>query len=151
MKCAASYTALVSSLLLVALAAFPGPAGAAPPQPILPNIVALWSGEYASSVTGTSGFVSLEVTRQVTRRFHGTWTFTPPQPITPPSPCFVLGTATESGEVSLVGWNDEFMLHAHGQLADGVMTLDYAVQFADGSFDGGTLQMSSIVIGDGGP
>jgi hypothetical protein len=30
-----------------------------------------------------------------------------------------------------------------------VLRLGYLVQFADGSFDGGTVQMSSIVIGDG--
>ena len=144
-------SALFSTLLLVSLSAFPGSAAATLPTPIFPNVVGLWSGEYVSSVMGTSGFVSLDVTGQVIRRFQATWTFTPSTPIVPPSPCFVLGTVSDSGEVSLVGWNDEFMLQAHGQLANDVMALGYAVQFADGSFDDGTLQMSSIVIGDGGP
>jgi len=134
------------------LAVLAGRAEAVPPNPIFPNVVGLWSGEYASSVTGTNGAVSLDVSQQITRRFQGTWTFFPPQPIVPPSPCFVLGTVSESGEVSLVGWNDEFMVHAHGGLSliDGLLTLAYLVQFADGSFDGGTVEMSSIVIGDGG-
>jgi hypothetical protein len=135
------------------LAGLSGRAGAAPPEPIFPNVVGLWAGEYASSVTGTNGLVSLDVTRQLTRRFQGTWTFVPPIPIVPPSPCIVLGTVSESGEVSLVGRNDEFMLHARGELSltDSMISLDYLVLFADGSFDGGTVQMSSIVIGDGGP
>ena len=134
------------------LAVLAGRAEAVPPNPIFPNVVAVWSGEYASSVTGTNGLVSLDVSRQITGRFQGTWTFAPPQPIVPPSPCFVLGTVSESGEVSLVGQNDEFLLCAHGELSltDGVLRLGYLVQFADGSFDGGTVQMSSIVIGDGG-
>src|SRR5262245_17541702 len=83
--------------LAAVLAALPGSAGATSPQPIFPSVVAVWSGDYASSVTGTSGAVSLDVTRQITRRFQGTWTFTPPSPIVPPSPCFVLGTVSDSG------------------------------------------------------
>ena len=145
--------ASAAGLLLAALlGAVPGSAEAALPTPIFLNVVGLWSGDYASSVTGTNGAVSLDVSRQITGRFQGTWTFFPPSPVTPPSPCFVLGTVSESGEVSLVGWNDEFMVHAHGGLSliDGLLTLDYLVQSADGSFDGGTLEMISIVIGDGG-
>src|SRR5262252_4950136 len=101
-----------AGLFLAALvAALPGSAGATSPQPIFPQVVGFWSGEYASSVTGTNGAVSLDVSRQITGRFQGTWTFFPPSPVTPPSPCFVLGTVSESGEVSLVGWNDEFIVH----------------------------------------
>jgi len=109
-----------------------------------PYLVGSWSGNYASSVTGTNGSLSLDIAAQDTRRFQATWTFTPPQPVVPPSPCMVLGAVSESGEVTLVGQNDEFLLVAHGALSfiDGVISLDYLVNFADGSFDMGNVEIA---------
>jgi hypothetical protein len=56
----------------------------------------------------------------------------------------VLGTVSESGEVTLGGQNDQFLLVAHGALSfvDGVITLDYLAQFADGSFDMGSVEIA---------
>ncbi len=133
----------ISASLLLALNALPGRGRAATIVPF-PYLVGFWSGDFASSVTGTTGSVSLDIAAQDTRRFQGTWTFFPPTPVVPPSPCMVLGTASESGEVSLVGQNDEFILCAHGELSliDGVISLDYLVQFADGGFDMGSVEIS---------
>ena len=132
-----------SAGLFLALNALPERAGAAVTVPF-PYLVGFWSGEYASSVTGTSGALSLDIATQDTRLFQGTWTFTPASPIVPPSPCMVLGAVSESGEVTLGGQNDEFLLVAHGALSfvDGVITLDYLAHFADGSFDMGSVEIA---------
>ena len=129
--------------LFLALSALAERGGAAVTVPF-PYLVGSWSGEFTSSVTGTSGALSLDIAAQDTRRFQGTWTFTPSAPIVPPSPCMVLGTASESGEVTLVGQNDQFLLVAHGALSfiDGVISLDYMVQFADASFDMGSVEIA---------
>ena len=140
-----------ADLLLVALlfsaALAPRACLAAPPTLILPNVVGLWSGEFASA-TGATGFSSLEITTQHTRRFVGTFTFFP-NPNTPPSPCFVRGTASDSGRISLVGASDSFKLHADGQLTGDQMSLNYLLVFADGSFDNGTATIAGLTIGGG--
>jgi hypothetical protein len=129
--------------LFLALSALPERGGAAVTVPF-PYLVGIWSGDYSSSVTRTSGALSLDIVTQDTRRFQGTWTFAPPTPNVPPSPCMVLGTVSESGEVTLGGQNDQFLLVAHGALSfvDGVITLDYLAQFADESFDMGSVEIA---------
>ena len=129
--------------LFLALSALAERGGAAVTVPF-PYLVGSWSGEFTSSVTGTSGSLSLDIATQDTRRFQGTWTFAPPTPNVPPSPCMVLGAVSESGEVTLGGQNDQFLLVAHGALSfvDGVITLDYLAQFADESFDMGSVEIA---------
>jgi hypothetical protein len=129
--------------LFLALSALAERGGAAVTVPF-PYLVGSWSGEFTSSVTGTSGSLSLDIATQDTRRFQGTWTFAPPTPNVPPSPCMVLGAVSESGEVTLVGQNDQFLLVAHGALSliDGVISLDYLAQFADGGFDMGSVEIA---------
>ena len=132
-----------SAGLFLALSALAERGGAAVTVPF-PYLVGSWSGEFTSSVTGTSGSLSLDIATQDTRRFQGTWTFAPPTPNVPPSPCMVLGAVSESGEVTLVGQNDQFLLVAHGALSliDGVISLDYLAQFADGGFDMGSVEIA---------
>ena len=76
--------------LFLALSALAERGGAAVTVPF-PYLVGSWSGEFTSSVTGTSGSLSLDIATQDTRRFQGTWTFAPPTPNVPPSPCMVHG------------------------------------------------------------
>jgi hypothetical protein len=138
--------AFVTALFLAAwLAAVPERVEAAP-QPIRPNFIGPWSGEYASD-SGTTAAASLDVTDQDRRRFAGSFVFTPPSPNVPPNPCFVLGTVSHSGEISMFGENDDFFLHAHGHVAGGVMNLEYMRFFTDGTFETGT---ASIGIQTGG-
>jgi hypothetical protein len=118
-----------------------GKSSAAPPNPIFPNVKGFWSGEF-SSVTGLGGLASLNVTDQDQRRFQGTFVLHPPNPIHPPSPIRVLGTVSRSGEISLVGRNDAVFLRAHGNVFRGSMQLDYQMNFADGTFDTGTMDVS---------
>jgi hypothetical protein len=134
-------TAAFFMTLMLSLATLPSQSGAVPPNPSFPNIIGFWFGDFASSA-GETGFVSLDVADQDGRRFAGTLTFTPANPITPPNPCFVLGTVSHSGETSLIGANEEFFLHAHGQVAGGAMNLEYMRLFADGTFETGTASIS---------
>lgn len=124
--------------LLVAVA--PQQCLAAPPSPILPNVVGFWFGEFVSD-SGAAGFTSLRIEAQDVRRFAGTFTFFP-DPTVPPNPCFVRGTASDSGRISLHGSNDSFAVHAHGQVTGGLMSLDYLLVFSDGSFDTGTTTIA---------
>ena len=125
----------VFALFLLAVTALPQ-CLAAPPVPIFPNVVGFWFGEFVSD-GGATGFSSLRIEAQEVRRFAGTFTFFP-DPTVPPNPCFVRGTASDSGRISLVGRNDELTVHAHGQVTGGLMSLDFLLMFADGSFDTGT-------------
>jgi hypothetical protein len=134
-------TTLLFALLVLPLAALPGRSGAAPPSLVFPNITGFWSGEF-SSVSGLGGLASLEVTEQDRRRFEGTFVFYPPTPIVPPNPCFVRGTVSRSGEISMVGRNDAVFLRARGSVFRGAMQLDYSLNLADGSFDAGTVAVS---------
>ena len=102
-------------LLLLCLAVLSTKSPAAPPNPRFPSLTGFWSGEF-SSVTGLGGLASLQVTDQDRRRFEGTFVFYPPQPIVPPNPCFVRGTVSRSGEISMVGGNPEFVVHIHGDV-----------------------------------
>jgi hypothetical protein len=140
MRLTVSSTAFFS-ILMLSLAVVPTPSGAAPPNPSFPNIIGFWFGDFASSA-GETGFASLDVSDQDGRRFAGTFTFAPPNPIVPPNPCFVLGTVSHSGETSLIGANEECFLHAHGKVAGGVMNLEYMRLFADGTFETGTASIS---------
>ncbi len=133
--------AAIFSTLVLSLAALPTPGGAVPPNPSFPNIIGFWFGDFASSA-GETGSASLDVSDQDGRRFAGTFTFFPDNPIAPPNPCLVLGTVSHSGETSLLGANEEFFLHAHGHVAGGVMNLDYMQLFADGTFETGTASIS---------
>jgi len=135
---------------LVALALFAATAAtqclAVPPSPIIPNVVGFWFGEFASD-NGPAGFTSLRIESEDVRRFAGTFTFFP-DPTVPPNPCFIRGTASDSGRISLHGSNDSFAVHAHGQLTGGLMSLDYRLSFADGSSDSGTVRIA-IETGNG--
>ena len=128
-------------LLLLGVGILSGKSGATPPQPIFPNITGFWSGEF-SSVTGLGGLASLNVTDQDHRRFQGTFTFIPLTPVIPRTPIRVLGTVSRSGEISLIGRNAAVFLRAHGNVFRGDMQLDYQMNFADGSFDTGTVEVS---------
>ena len=128
-------------LLLLCLAVLSTKSPAAPPNPRFPSITGFWSGEF-SSVSGLGGLASLEVTEQDRRRFEGTFVFYPPTPIVPPNPCFVRGTVSRSGEISMVGRNAGVFLRARGNVFRGAMQLDYSLNFADGSFDTGTVAVS---------
>lgn len=141
-------TLLLSALLVLPLATHPGSSGAAPPNAILPSVTGFWSGGF-SSVTGLSGFASLDVTDQDQRRFQGAFAlFYPPQPIYPPSPIRILGTVSHSGEISLVGRNDFAFLEAHGQTDGEVMNLNFLLHFSDGSMDMGTAS-TALPTGNG--
>ena len=140
--------ALFSSLLLAALAALPGRSASAQDGTSFPDVTGFWSGEFASD-SGATGSTSLAIPIQDQHRFAGTFTFTPPVPITPPNPCIVLGTVSESGEVTVVGDNEDFILEAQGTVSEGAMQLDYQMLFADGSFDTGTVAIGILTIGPG--
>lgn len=136
--------ALFSSLLLAALALLPARSASA--QDVsFPDVTGFWAGEFTSD-SGATGSTSLAIPIQDQHRFAGTFTFVPPQPLTPPSPCIVLGTASDSGEVTLVGDNEDFILQAHGTVAEGAMLLEYLMLFADGSFDTGTVAIAVETI-----
>lgn len=137
MKCALLRLALFSVLLLLGLGILSGKSRAAPPNPGFSNVTGLWSGEF-SSVTGLGGLASLDVTDQDRRRFQGTFTFSSPLPIFPPTPIRVVGTVSRSGEIHIVGRNAAVFLQAHGSVFRGAMQLDYQVNFADGTFETGT-------------
>jgi hypothetical protein len=128
-------------VLLLLLGNLCGKSAAAPPNPAFPNVTGFWSGEF-SSVTGLGGLASLNLTDQDHRRFQGTFTFIPPNPGAPPNPIRVLGTVSRSGEISLVGRNAAVFLRAHGNVFRGTMQLDYQMNFADGTFDTGTVEVS---------
>jgi len=138
---------LFSAFLLLSLAVLPGRSAAVPTHPFFPNVIGVWSGNWFSA-NGASGLASLSVPAQQNRRFTGTFVFYPPQPIFPPQPIRVLGTASDSGEVSLVGRNEFAFLEAHGQTDGEVMNLNYLLHFADGSMDFGTTSVS-IPTGNG--
>lgn len=137
--------ALFSPLLLAALVLLAGRSGSAQDGTSFPDVTGFWSGEFTSD-SGLTGSTSLAIPIQDQHRFAGTFTFTPPSPITPPNPCIVLGTVSESGEVTLVGDNEDFILQAHGTVAEGAMLLDYQMLFADGSFDTGTVAIAVETI-----
>jgi hypothetical protein len=141
-------TALFSTLLLVSVALLPRHSPAVASNSSFPDVTGFWSGEYASS-NGASALATLDVTDQDRRRFEGTFIFWPPSPVVPPNPCFVRGTVSRRGEISMVGANDEFFVHIHGQFAGGIMDLAFMRVFADGSFDTGTVSIS-LPTGGGG-
>jgi hypothetical protein len=140
---------VLSSLLLVAFATLPERSAAWPPQPIFPNVTGFWSGEFASD-RGETAVATLDIPAQEHRRFGGTFVFFPPSPIVPPNPCAVLGTVSASGEVSMVGRNEDFFLHIHGLVDDDVMSLEYMRLFVDGTFETGTVSIGLETGGGGG-
>ena len=127
--------------VLLLLGILCGETRAVPPNPVFPNVTGFWSGEF-SSVTGLGGVASLNVSDQDRRRFQGTFTFLPPNPSAPPNPIRILGTVSRSGEISLIGRNAAVFLRAHGNVFRGNMQLDYQMNFADGTFDTGTVEVS---------
>jgi hypothetical protein len=132
---------LLTSALLLSLAAVPERGSATHPNAIFPDVTGFWSGEFASD-SGETGFASLDIPAQERRRFAGTFVFHPPTPIAPPNPCAVLGTVSASGEISMVGRNDEFFLHVHGHVANDLMSLEYMRLSSDGAFEMGTATVS---------
>jgi hypothetical protein len=136
----------IFALLLLWFAALSGQSQDLSPNPFFPEVTGPWSGEYASD-SGVSAVATLDVTDQDRRRFGGTFIFWPSNPIVPPNPCFVQGTVSRRGEISMVGANDEFFVHIHGQLAGVVMSLEFMRLFADGTSDTGT---SSVAVETGG-
>jgi hypothetical protein len=128
-------------LLLLGIGMLCGKSRAAPRNLVLPNVIGFWSGDYVSDI-GPGAVASLDITDQDRRRFVGTFVFFPPTPIVPPNPCFVRGTVSRSGEISMVGRNAGVFLRARGNVFRGAMQLDYSLNFADGSFDTGTVAVS---------
>jgi len=134
-------TAFAMTLLLLALLpALAGRAEATPP-PSVPNVIGSWFGEFGTD-NGETGFVSLDIPAQEQRRFVRSFVFHSPNPIAPPNPCSILGTVSASGEISMIGRNDEFFLLVHGQFANDLMSLEYMRLFADGTFETGTASVS---------
>ena len=127
---------LVPAVVLLGLAAVPGRSAAIPPDPVFPNVTGFWSGDFAS-VSGATGFATLDMAFQENRRFAGTFVFHPSDPSIPSDPHFLLGTVSRSGRISLVGRNESGMLVAHGEVQLGVMQLDYLWHRDDGSSDTG--------------
>ncbi|HEV3299125.1 MAG TPA: hypothetical protein VG055_05775 [Planctomycetaceae bacterium] len=121
------------------------PVQAVPPTPIFPGT---WAGTVQSD-SGATGSVSLNIDSVDGLQFEGLiGVLVPPTPIIPTEPC--RGTVSAAGEISFESETDAAHIEAHGQVGINTMSLRYQIDFADGTFDSGSMDLV-LGGGDGNP